>query len=392
MGVYPIKNLKKIRKTKFKRTKDIARKCNFTERTIQRAENGRERVSLFTIRKIAMALDLDVEEIIDMERSFPNKKSNNLSISNKNNSLSCSKFEMQNNSLSCSEFEMENNSLSRSKFEIKNNSLSRCEFETKNRSNIDKKIKAKYMGKADSICLDDGDKLDTLFFTTDIDKPLERCKINLSITMKESDFLNLVNKLYNKYKNESLQLDCADQSMIYEDVIESLSRKHISLDFEEEVIIRIIEGRYMEIVDFCPKVRFNNSDRICNLIKSLLYKLSHRKRLELTDSIIPIGLEAMDKIINYSAKGDRQTAICVKQNMMDFVYLRECFANLNYMLVNYINNKISKKEIKNEINNIHNQIISKIELLASLHELYEIEKLMDLYNSVLNEYEFDDEF
>ena len=347
ISVYPISNLKKIRMEKYPDIRAFAKKIDYSTRTIERAESGKNKVRLSTLSQIAIALGIDKDDIMDKERSFPKKDIDSLSTTKENKYTPYFKLGMKNYT---------------------------------NINNREKLIKVKYMGRTGHIYLEDGDKLNTLFFTTDINKPLDECKIDISMTMKESNFLKVVDKLYDEYKNKPLQLNGVDESLLTNEDFESLNKKIISLRLGEEVTMRTIENDYMEIVDFYPKASPMHQDEIYNLVQSLLCKLVYSKKISLTDSLIPMGFEMIDKIIRCSLTASHQISTYIKENFVGFLFLRELFIILTYILIDYINDEVSEEKAQKQINEIHNKILSKINLLKKLDGLYGLERATFMYN------------
>ena len=350
MGIYPVSNLKEIRKEKYRKTKEFAEKTGLCRRTIERAERG-DSLTPYSIAMIAFALEVDKEEIIDKDKSFSHYKIDNLVLNKENNQTPCFKLGMKNYN---------------------------------NLNGIRKKVKVRYMGKSGTLYLE-GDKLNTLFFTTDMNKNLDDCRINISMQMKESNFIKLVDKMYEKYKNKPLDTKDINLSLLNEKNIELLNGKAVSLRLGEEVIMRIIEEEYMEIIDFYPKAKLTCTDEIYDLIQSLLCKLDKDKTISLTDPIIPMGFEIIDKIIRCSLMGSENICKFINDSLEDFLLLRELFIVMTYILINYIENEISEVEAQNLIHETYSKIILNINILVKLYELYKFEKLAIILNMERNQ-------
>lgn len=65
MGIYVVRNLKEIRKEKYPKAKDFAKRCKLSEKTIYRAEGGKVKVSPHTIGVMATILGVEEDELID---------------------------------------------------------------------------------------------------------------------------------------------------------------------------------------------------------------------------------------------------------------------------------------------------------------------------------------
>ena len=83
MGAYPVLNLKQIRKNKYKRMNDFITKTGLSRKTIERAESGQYKISDNSIREIADALGVEVDEIIDKDGAMFIQKSTGMFICKK---------------------------------------------------------------------------------------------------------------------------------------------------------------------------------------------------------------------------------------------------------------------------------------------------------------------
>lgn len=345
MGVYAVKNLKQIRQSKCPDINEFAEKAKCSKRTIERAENLKDKVSLYTIGRIATVLGIDKNDIIDKERSFPKEKLDSLAIIEEDKNKSYFKLGMK---------------------------------KYKSINEVEKIIKVRYMGRTGPIYLEN-DKLNTLFFTTDLENPIYDCNIDISMTMKESNFLKVVNKLYLQYEDKPLDLNGLDESYFDKEVIDMLNRKIISLRMGEEVTMRTVGEDFMEIVDFYPKGRLTHQDEIYNLVQTLLYELEKMETISLENSLIPMGFEIMDKIIRCSLTASEKIVQYVENNIVDLLYMREMFIILTYILTSYIDGEVSESEAQEQINSTYENIRSQKKLLEKLDELYGFEKVERMY-------------
>lgn len=75
MRFFVVRDLRGIRKSKYPKMKDFAKECGLSERTIRRAESGRERVCLQSISIMAKTLEVKVDELI-YKGQIPSRKEN----------------------------------------------------------------------------------------------------------------------------------------------------------------------------------------------------------------------------------------------------------------------------------------------------------------------------
>ena len=207
MGAYPVANLKQIRENKYTRMKDFITKTGLSRKTIERAESGQYKISDNSIKEIADALGVEVDEIIDKERSYPEEEI----MDNENTTKTLSKLGIK-------------------KYEYI--------------PNIKKREKVRYIGASAPVYTEDGEVLNTLFFTNDMESPLYECEINICLPILESEFHKLVDKLFNskKYRN-AFDLDGFDKSKINENLMDILkNQKILSLRFGDVVKYMFILG------------------------------------------------------------------------------------------------------------------------------------------------------
>ena len=346
MGVYPVANLRQIREKKYKKMTDFIPKTKLSRSTIGRAESGEIRVSNNTIEEIAKGLGLEVDEIIDKERSYPIEE------------------EIVDN---------EYTTKTLSDLGIKQYSYI---------SNKKKKEKVRYMGASAAFKREDGEVVNTLFFTKDMDSPLYECEINICLPVLESEAHKLVEKLFKrkKYKNNT-DLGGFDKSKINKNTMDLLkNQKILSLRFGDEVEISIVDNKHIEIVDFYPKAKIEYIDKTYRLIENLAYKIDTTKTLSLKDSIIAMGYESVHKITRTSlCSNDEKIRSYVSENIADFEKLTNYFGEISKVFVNYFNEEISEEEAKKTINDIYKNIISLNYLLIELDKIYGSIYVKDLY-------------
>ena len=346
MGAYPVANLKQIRKNKYKRMNDFITKTGLSRKTIERAESGQYKISDNSIKEIADALGVEVDEIIDKNRSYPKEE------------------EIMDN---------ENTTKTLSKLGIKKYNYI---------TNRKKREKVRYIGASAPVYTEDGDVLNTLFFTNDMESPLYECEINICLPILESEFHKLVDKLFNskKYRN-AFDLDGFDKSKINENLMDILkNQKILSLRFGDEVEISIVDNNHIEIVDFYPKAKIEYIDKTYRLIENLAYKIDTTSTLSLRDSIIAMGYESIHKITRTSlCSNDEKIRSYVSENIADFEKLTNYFGEISRVFVNYFNEEISEEEAKKTINDIYKNIIPLNYLLIELDKIYGFIYVKDLY-------------
>ena len=166
MGVYPVSNLKEIRKNKYPSMTDFLEKTDVSRKTMERAESGHKRISENIMKIIAQTLGVKFEEIIDEERSYPKEELRD----NENTTKTLKELGI-----------------------IKYNHI----------QNRKKKVKVRYMGTSAAVYREDKEVLNTWFFTTDMKSPLYECEINMCLPILESEFNKIIDKLFKskKYRN-----------------------------------------------------------------------------------------------------------------------------------------------------------------------------------------------
>lgn len=345
MGVYPVSNLKEIRKNKYPSMTDFVEKTDVSRKTMERAESGHKRISKTNMEIIAQTLGVEFEEIIDEERSYPKEELRD----NENTTKTLKELGI-----------------------IKYNHI----------QNRKKKVKVRYMGTSAAVYREDKEVLNTWFFTTDMKSPLYECEINMCLPILESEFNRIVDKLFKskKYRN-AIDLGQFDESKVDKNTVDVLKNKKIlSLRCGDEVEICIVDDKHMEIVDFYPKAKIEYIDKTYRLIENLAYKIDTTSTLSLRDSIIAMGYESIHKITRTSlCSNDEKIRSYVSENIADFEKLTNYFGEISRVFVNYFNEEISEEEAKKTINDIYKNIIPLNYLLTELDKIYGLIYVKDLY-------------
>lgn len=63
MGFFVVENLREIRKNKYETARDFAQACGLSEKTIHRAEGGKEKIGIQSIVIMAKALEVNTSEL-----------------------------------------------------------------------------------------------------------------------------------------------------------------------------------------------------------------------------------------------------------------------------------------------------------------------------------------
>ena len=345
MGVYPVSNLKEIRKNKYPSMTDFVEKTDVSRKTMERAESGHKRISENIMKIIAQTLGVKFEEIIDEERSYPKEELRD----NENTTKTLKELGI-----------------------IKYNHI----------QNRKKKVKVRYMGTSAAVYREDKEVLNTWFFTTDMKSPLYECEINMCLPILESEFNKIVDKLFKskKYRN-AIDLGQFDESKVDKNTVDVLKNKKIlSLRCGDEVEICIVDDKHMEIVDFYPKAKIEYINKTYRLIENLAYKIDTTKILSLKDSLIAIGYESIHKIIRSSLlSNDNNIRAYVSENIDDFKQLATYFGEISKVFVDYFNEEINEKEATKKINEVYKKIIPLNYLLIKLDEIYGCIYVKDLH-------------
>ena len=346
MGAYPVANLKQIRKNKYKRMNDFITKTGLSRKTIERAESGQYKISDNSIREIADALGVGVNEIIDKERSYPEEEE---IIDNEYTTKTLSKLGIKPYS---------------------------------HIINRKKKEKVRYIGASAAFKREDGKVVNILFFTKNMESPLYECKINMCLPVLESEFKEKVDKLFNSKKyRDAIDLGGLDESRVSKNDMYLLkNQKILSLRFGDEVEISIVDNNHIEIVDFYPKAKIEYIDKTYRLIENLAYKIDTTSTLSLRDSIIAMGYESIHKITRSSlCSNDEKIRSYVSENIADFEKLTNYFGEISRVFVNYFNEEISEEEAKKTINDIYKNITPLNYILIELNKIYGLIYVEDLY-------------
>lgn len=306
--------------------KALAIKAKIGERTVQRAEKG-ERIDLYNAEAISRVLGLKCEAVTVCD--LTEKELENI----------INRDRLESQSIMAQEKASRLGVMNLSNVKIKDT------------------VTVRYLGRSGAIPLKDGDKLNKYFFTKDLSSDLDECKIDLSLFLRESELLRLIDRIYEQYDENYCYLSSEEYEKLDDNIKKMLHTKIIAFMLGQEIQVSIINNDYIEIIDFYPKARLESIQTLDQLNR-LLEDCLHIKEVSLNHSIIGMGAELVDKIIRSSLKLDIEHPIYdfVKYNKSKYEKLRSLYMELSYIYICYLNSDLDHKDAKKRINSVVEQI------------------------------------
>uniref|UniRef100_UPI0018AA7B6B hypothetical protein n=1 Tax=Clostridium sp. 1001271B_151109_B4 TaxID=2787148 RepID=UPI0018AA7B6B len=246
-----------------------------------------------------------------------------------------------------------------------------------NREFIESK-KVRYLGNSVAAILDNDDKMCFHFFTSDMESDLSKCSVDYYIDLKESEIIDIVNRVYEKKKNDPIELGDINNETLSNKILKALNKKIYCFRYGEVITVSLIRDKIVAINDFYPKAKIYTSDEALILIDIIINKIESTKSkgYSIDENIMASGYEVMNKIIRFTNirfmdKENKSSVLKVKFNLFD--ELEDLFVELSYIYLQYINNKLSTKEAINESMILFKQMYSYIGIMKELREEIENE-------------------
>lgn len=222
------------------------------------------------------------------------------------------------------------------------------------KTDIVQQIKVRYLGNSGAINLDNGDKLGYHFFTKNLELDLTQCSVDFSIDLKESEVKNIIDRVYDKYKDQCIDFNSINESELNDEFIKELNGKMKNFRYGEIITVSIFKNTVVAINDFYPKVKIITGKEILHLIKNLIDKMeNNNKSVKFDENVMVSGYEVINKIIRFSLTQPEKS---ISQ-----------FVDLPYLYIEYINNKLSKDEMVCEYNKIFKEMYQYIDIIKELY-------------------------
>lgn len=246
-----------------------------------------------------------------------------------------------------------------------------------NKSDIAKQIKVRYLGNSIAIPLDSNDNLSFYFFTEDLESNLDVCTVDFSIDLKESEIKKIINRVYAEYKDIPPDLNGIDKDLLSDDTIKALDNKTNTFRHGETITVSIINNKIVAINDFYPKAKLITDKEVLSLIKILINKIknTYNKDIKVEDNIMASGYEIVNKIIRFSKdQPNNSIGDYMRNHFNRFDELEDLFVDLSAVYIEYINDKITEKQLISDSKQLFNEIYKYIDILKKIYKiiLYQI--------------------
>ena len=149
-------------------------------------------------------------------------------------------------------------------------------------------VKTRFMGRSAYIPSEDKDKINIYSFTKDLSSNLIDCKVDYHICLRESELKEKIDFMFEKYKDVKPE-------------IEELNKKINSFRHEDIITLRVADNKIVDIIDFYPKAKILDIEKVKNDISILVDSIDLRikKKLDLDAVIVCSGLEVLERVFRF---------------------------------------------------------------------------------------------
>lgn len=212
-------------------------------------------------------------------------------------------------------------------------------------------INVRYLGSTPAIKLF-CDKLNTYFFTADMTSDIKDCTIDFSLDLRESDVKILIDKVYRKHKFKPIQHEDKYKYILPKNILESLESKIDSFTYGQDMKVEIEGDSILSILDFYPKAQLTTHYQVLNILDWLVAKIkeANRGNLDLNDTIMASGYEAINKVIRFvQQQYDKPVYLYLNKNFKKIDDIENFLTEVSFLYIRYINKSLSENEFKNNI-------------------------------------------
>ncbi len=238
--------------------------------------------------------------------------------------------------------------------------------------NIINTIKVRYLGGSAATKLENGDKMMYHFFTKKINCNIKYSTVDFIVSISEKEFDKIISRVYEKHKDEPIQLDNIDENLLDENIKKLLNGKINNLRYGDFLDVDIAKEDIVNIRDFYPKTKIIIGSELEELIQYVIRTLNKFKikGVDFNNIIIPTGYEVINKIFR-GFDGIRDEKIRNKWMKIrsDFDKFEDLFVDLSKIYVYYFKNMYDKKELEIEMKRLISCILSEMKILKKLYKI-----------------------
>ena len=234
----------------------------------------------------------------------------------------------------------------------------------------------RYLGNSISMKIDNEDSICYYFFTKDIESDLDKCSIDYYIDISDSELKEIIDRVYEKYKDKSPDLKGLKEEQLPLEVKESLNKKIARFRYGDIMTISLVGSEVVAINDFYPKATISNYEELMSLINQVINRVDviYNEGIDVNDNFMASGYEIMNKIIRVCITLGEDIEEYVKINFEKFDKLESLFVHLSYIYVLYITERLKEDELILKSKDIFEDIYTYMPILQELYEVAISEK------------------
>ena len=231
--------------------------------------------------------------------------------------------------------------------------------------------KVRYLGNSISMEMDNEDSICYHFFTKDMESDLDKCSVDYYIDISKRELKEIIDRVYEKYKDESPDLKGYKEEQLPLELKESLNKKIDSFRYGDIMTISLAGSEVVAINDFYPKATITKYEELLSLINYVINRVDqiYNEGIDVNDSFMASSYEIMNKIIRVCISTGKDIGKYMNINFQNFDKLEDLFVELSYIYVLYITESLKEDELLLKSKNIFEDIYTYMPILQELYRL-----------------------
>lgn len=231
--------------------------------------------------------------------------------------------------------------------------------------------KVRYLGNSISMEMDNEDSICYHFFTKDMESDLDKCSVDYYIDISKRELKEIIDRVYEKYKDESPDLKGYKEEQLPLELKESLNKKIDSFRYGDIMTISLSGSEVVAINDFYPKATITKYEELLSLINYVINRVDqiYNEGIDVNDSFMASSYEIMNKIIRVCISTGKDIGKYMNINFQNFDKLEDLFVELSYIYVLYITESLKEDELLLKSKNIFEDIYTYMPILQELYRL-----------------------
>lgn len=229
----------------------------------------------------------------------------------------------------------------------------------------------RYLGNSISMEIDNEDSICYHFFTKDMESDLDKCSIDYYIDISKRELKEIIDRVYEKYKDESPDLKGLKEEQLPLKVKESLNKKIGSFRYGDIMTISLAGSEVVAINDFYPKATISNYEELMGLMDQVINTVEriYNEGIDVKDNFMASSYEIMNKIIRTCISVGEDVGEYMNINFEKFDKLEDLFVQLSYIYVLYITENLKEDELILKSKDIFEDIYTYMPILQELYEV-----------------------